>query len=334
MILDKNPGDESAHERFQAIGEAYQVLSNKDLRAAYDRYGKEQAMPSSGFEDPSEFFGMIFGGEAFVDLIGEISLMKDLTHTMDIAAEQMEEEELAKSAEEKLNIQKEKEQEASATTTPAESSKTTDSTHKATTATDSTTHIPPPSTSTGDVTSPSPEQTSGTSTPRRRLGQQAIMEKSEEDARMDAAGLTPEEKDLRKKEKKKGGLTKEQREKLDAYERERRKAREERVDTLSKKLIERISVWTETDKGRDGEFEDGIFRSRDSPCGGHNLLAESDIILEVSKVLGYLRLLLPSQGQGYVGKGNLEHYLDSHRCAVDYGRDGKTGGERWRGVDR
>jgi hypothetical protein len=27
-------------------------------------------MPSSGFEDPSEFFTMIFGGEAFVDWYG------------------------------------------------------------------------------------------------------------------------------------------------------------------------------------------------------------------------------------------------------------------------
>jgi len=80
------------------------------------------------------------------------------------------------------------------------------------------------------------------------MGQQAIMDKSEEEARMDAAGLSQEEKDLQKK-KKKGGLTKEQREKLEAYERERRKQREERVDTLAKKLVDRISVWTETEKG-------------------------------------------------------------------------------------
>jgi hypothetical protein len=77
------------------------------------------------------------------------------------------------------------------------------------------------------------------------------MDRSEEDARMDAAGLTAEEKELRKKEKRKGGLTKEQQEKLDAYERERKKAREERVETLAKKLIDRISIWTETDKRPD-----------------------------------------------------------------------------------
>ncbi|RMD44233.1 hypothetical protein DV735_g923, partial [Chaetothyriales sp. CBS 134920] len=175
---DKNPGDASAHERFQAVGEAYQILSNKELRAAYDKYGKEQAMPNAGFEDPSEFFSMIFGGEAFVDLIGELTLLKDLTHTME--------------------------------TTAAASS--------------------------------------GTSTPRPRYGQAAIMDKSEEDARLDAAGLTEEEKELHKK-KKRGGLTKEQRDKLEAYERERRRKREERVDTLARKLVDRLSVWTETDKG-------------------------------------------------------------------------------------
>ncbi|KAJ3559050.1 hypothetical protein NPX13_g9592 [Xylaria arbuscula] len=64
-------------------------------------------------------------------------------------------------------------------------------------------------------------------------------------------GQTEEEKELRKKEKKKGGLTKEQREKLAAYEAERARVRQERVDTLARKLIDRVSVWTETDKGAD-----------------------------------------------------------------------------------
>lgn len=232
---DKNPGDETAHARFQAIGEAYQVLSNQDLRQRYDKFGKEEAVPGGGFEDPAEFFGMIFGGEAFVDLIGELSLMKDLTKTMDITAKQMEEEETAKSADAKLQAKEGKEGAAgigTAATPPRPS------------ATDpSTSDLKPP---TSD-TSPS---ASGTSTPRPRIGQQAIMDKSEEDARMDAAGLTPEEKELRRKEKKKG-LSKEQREELAAYEAERKRIRDERVETLAKKLLDRISIWTETDKGND-----------------------------------------------------------------------------------
>lgn len=242
---DKNPGDETAHERFQAVGEAYQILSNKDLRAAYDKYGKEKARPDQGFEDPSEFFSMIFGGDAFVDLIGELTLLKDLTKQMDIATEAEQEEELAAQTDQKLNVQdakaaptaatgKEKEAFAQSTTEP------------------STTHVPTPAYVSPETEKPTSVPTesapvSGTSTPRPRVGQQALMDKSEEEARMDAAGLSQEEKDLQKK-KKKGGLSKEQREKLDAYERERAKQREERVNTLAKKLVDRISIWTETDK--------------------------------------------------------------------------------------
>jgi len=65
------------------------------------------------------------------------------------------------------------------------------------------------------------------------------------------AGITPEEQRLREKEKKKGGLTKDQREELRAYELERQRIRDTRVADLSAKLISRISVWTETDKGAD-----------------------------------------------------------------------------------
>ncbi|ETI28918.1 hypothetical protein G647_01370 [Cladophialophora carrionii CBS 160.54] len=255
---DKNPGDETAHARFQAVGEAYQVLSNKDTRAAYDKYGKEKAMPSQGFEDPAEFFSMIFGGDAFVDLIGELTLLKDLTHTMDITMEAMEEEQLSKEAEEKLNIHESQQKDATAAPAPASESATAgmgakEKEAKQYSASESSSAPPPPYVSGAEEPSSSTPKPSGsgTSTPQRRyLGQQAIMDRSEEDARMDAAGLTQEEKDLQKK-KKKGGLTKEQREKLEAYERERRKQREERVDTLAKKLIDRICVWTETDKGHE-----------------------------------------------------------------------------------
>ena len=245
---DKNPGDESAHARFQSIGEAYQVLSNNDLRARYDKYGKDQAKPDQGFEDPAEFFGMIFGGDAFADLIGELSLMKDLTKTMDITAKQMQEEEMAEVADSKLQEQEGKDAAANIPSTKAS-------------APSRPTASEPSDINTSDLKPPAPSRpgesasTSGTSTPtthpRPRLGQQAIMEKSEEDARMDAAGLTPEEKELRRKEKKRGGLSKEQREELAAYEAERKRVRDERVDTLAKKLLDRISIWTETDKGSD-----------------------------------------------------------------------------------
>jgi curved DNA-binding protein CbpA len=259
---DKNPGDASAHERFQAVGEAYQILSNKDLRAQYDKFGKEKAMPHAGFEDPAEFFSMIFGGDAFVDLIGELTLMKDLTHTMEVTMEETQDEELAAQADEKLNIHHETEKTATAATAAGMSENENTATaataagmsekekeHQAHVSSESSAGLPPPYVSSPEPhAADTPAPSSGTSTPRRRnYGQQAITDKSEEDARMDAAGLTEEEKELQKK-KKRGGLTKEQRERLEAYERERRQKREERVETLAKKLVDRISIWTETDK--------------------------------------------------------------------------------------
>lgn len=99
----------------------------------------------------------------------------------------------------------------------------------------------------------SPAAAAGASQPQTRNIpiRAAIMDKSEEDARMEAAGMTDAEKELREKQKKKAGLTKEQREELAAYEMERKKIREERISSLSKKLTDRISVWTETDKASD-----------------------------------------------------------------------------------
>lgn len=82
---DKNPNNPQAAEMFQEVGEAYQVLSNEQLRSKYDQYGKQESMPSEGFEDPTEFFSMIFGGEAFKDWIGELSLLQELTKTAELS---------------------------------------------------------------------------------------------------------------------------------------------------------------------------------------------------------------------------------------------------------
>lgn len=76
----------------------------------------------------------------------------------------------------------------------------------------------------------------------------ALMDRPSDDT--DLAGQTEEEKELRRKKEKKG-LSKEQRDQLAAYEKERAKVRQDRIDTLARKLCDRISVWTETDKGAD-----------------------------------------------------------------------------------
>lgn len=173
--------------------------------------------------------------------------MKDLTKTMDITMQEQENEEeeefpgQAAAMEESIASEKLR---AAATTTSEGSAAP-----RASSVSDAAPEHVTPAPSASSTSTPA----SGTSTPRR-TGipiRHAIMDKSEEDAQMDAAGLTAEEKELRKKEKKKGGLSKAQREELAAYEKERARVRQERVDTLAKKLVDRISIWTETDKGAD-----------------------------------------------------------------------------------
>ncbi|KAJ9130896.1 DnaJ-domain-containing protein, partial [Coniochaeta hoffmannii] len=108
-----------------------------------------------------------------------------------------------------------------------------------------------------DSRTTTPAPTSGTSTPRNSSRTQiplrpAIMDRASDDAAAGEPQLTPQElKKKQKEDKKKAGLTKEQREKLAAYERERAEIRKQRVDTLAEKLLRRVSVWTESDKRPD-----------------------------------------------------------------------------------
>ncbi|KAL4790176.1 X-domain of DnaJ-containing-domain-containing protein [Aspergillus venezuelensis] len=310
---DKNPGDETAHERFQAIGEAYQVLSNADLRKRYDTHGKEEAIPDHGFEDPNEFFGMIFGGDAFHDLIGEISLLQDLTTRMEITTEEAEEEELAAATEEKLNVNDDGK--------PAES------------------------TAAGaGAASPSPSAP-GTSTPRPRLGQQAIMDKSDEEIRMQSAAVSEEERELRKKEKKKGGLSREQTEKLQAFELERQKAREERVDMLATKLIDKISVWTETDKSADvtKAFEEKIrlevenlkiqsFGIEILHAIGATYVSKATSFLKSQKFLGISGFFSRLKDKGTLAKEawtTISTVIDAQLTMEEMAKLEEKGGENW-----
>jgi molecular chaperone DnaJ len=66
---DKNPGDKQAEEKFKEAAEAYEVLSDADKRAQYDRFGHSRpgqggfSGHSMNMEDIFSQFGDVFGGE-------------------------------------------------------------------------------------------------------------------------------------------------------------------------------------------------------------------------------------------------------------------------------
>lgn len=74
---DRNPENKEAEEKFKEASEAYEVLSNDDKRARYDRFGHEGLNRGSDFaysanvDDIFSAFGDIFGGGSiFGDIFG------------------------------------------------------------------------------------------------------------------------------------------------------------------------------------------------------------------------------------------------------------------------
>ena len=238
------------------------MLSDTELRKQYDAHGKEGAVPNKGFgtlpasrrSDTARGPRRVLqhhlrrrGVRGLVRLaaaapahcarslhrIGEISLMKDLTKTMEIS----------------MREDNEAQAEDAEAADRADRSDFPDRSDRAD-------HADRPEPKDPAPKDPAPKDeprppVSGMNTPRGIPTRPLLMDKSEEDARLEAAGVTEAEKELRAREKKKGGLTKEQREELAAFERERKRVRDGRVDTLARKLVDRISIWTETDRSSD-----------------------------------------------------------------------------------
>ncbi|KPV74436.1 uncharacterized protein RHOBADRAFT_48619 [Rhodotorula graminis WP1] len=249
---DKNPDNPDAAAKFQEISEAYTILSDSNSRVVYDKHGKQSAMGEASGEDgqmmdPGQLFSQMFGGKAFEDWIGEISLGKEVSK----AFEQAEEDE----AEQTKNDATTKPAAAAATTTTPQqgalhSEAHVESTgHSTQTSAPTSTAIPPPaaaggvpttsaipppaaaggvpttSTSTSPpstgTTSPSTAAAAADSTPSSTDGAHAHAAKSH------LAGKPPK-------------LTPEQKQKAYDDERKSYEEKRKRVETLAHKLRDRV----------------------------------------------------------------------------------------------
>ncbi|KAL8287630.1 hypothetical protein RQP46_003488 [Phenoliferia psychrophenolica] len=294
---DRNPGDETAAAKFQEIGEAYGVLSDQNLRAVYNKQGKKSAVEGAGGEmpDPGQMFSQLFGGAAFLDWIGEISLGKDVGRAFEMTTTEEEREAL------KTDMQK-----AGGDTPPA----TTPSVPQSTLSHTAFEEVPSKPAPTPTTSTPSPAipearpeahvlGTDGTpgSLPAKGLPTTSASLSPATSlpptpTATPAGQLSPAER--KAAAEKKAAERAAEREKMEAYEKERQEEKRERVRTLVQKLLDRIRPCVEATNpadGNDPEVKKYLDRMREE---SHDLAMES-FGVEICWLIGEVYMTKASQ---------------------------------------
>jgi len=297
-----------------------------------------------------------------MDWIGEISLMKDLTATMDITMA-AEEEAAAAAAAAEANGENEYPGTAEAT---KESMKTAGegSTSAAAGPSAAGEKEKPPTVVVEEEPAPAYTEkpsneakpsasapSSGRSTPRPGARTQipirpALMDRPSDEGD-DVNGAERADTDLKRKEKEKKskGLSKEQREQLAALDKERARIRQERVETLARKLLDRISIWTETDKGPDVtkafqekmrlEVEDLKMESFGLDilhAIGQTYVSKATVLLRSQKFFGMGGFFSRMKDKGALVKdtwNTISSAIDAQQSMEEMARMEQEGGEEW-----
>ncbi|GAA5839630.1 hypothetical protein JCM9279_006002 [Rhodotorula babjevae] len=244
---DKNPDNPDAAAKFQEISEAYTILSDSNSRVVYDKHGKQSAMGEASGEDgqmmdPGQLFSQMFGGKAFEDWIGEISLGKEVSK----AFEQAEEDEAEQT---KVDSASKPAAAAATTATPQQgalhSEAHVESTgHSTQTSAPTSTAVPPPAAAGGvPTTSSTAPSSTGAASPSPAAAAAAAADSTpSSSSSADAAHAHAAKSHLAGKPPK---LTPEQKQKAYDDERKSYEEKRKRVETLAAKLRDRVRPFVE-----------------------------------------------------------------------------------------